>query len=158
MRSIPVLILFSIIGLISCEKSKDFKEIRDFKDNQWFVKDKQTFRFEITDTTKSYKFNFLVRNSVAYPFFNIYLKQRLLDSSGAVLSSSMQEALLFEPKTGKPYGEGLGDIFDNKISAPPLQSYTFKKPGKYKWEITHNMRPDPLQGIMSLGVEVIQNP
>jgi gliding motility-associated lipoprotein GldH len=67
----------------------------------------------------------------------------------------MDEVILFNQKTGKPYGDGLGDIFDNRIAAPKLQKYQFSRPGKYKWTLGHNMRPDPLQGMMSIGAEVL---
>lgn len=154
-RSLVYFILFSI--LLSCTGSNDFKEIRDFKNTEWFLKDKQTFEFEITDVNKTYNFNYLLRNSVSYPFYNLYLQQELKDSEGKVLSSSLDEIMLFDAKTGKPFGDGMGDIFDSRIQAPKNAKVKFTKPGKYKWVISHNMRPDPLDGILSIGVEVIKN-
>ena len=155
-RILSILVLVIITS--SCKQSSDFKEIRDFNNAEWFIAHKQTFEFEIKDTVSTYRLNYLVRNSISYPFYNLYLQQRLQDSSGTtVLSSSMDEVILFDPKTGKPYGDGMGDIFDSRIQAPKLQAMQFKKPGKYKWVLNHNMRPDPLTGIMSLGVEVLKN-
>lgn len=154
MRKFIILVLFSI--LVSCQPSNDFKEIRDFKNTEWFLAHKQTFVFEIKDVSKEYQFNYLVRNSISYPFYNLFLQQKLTDSSGNTLSSSIDEILLFDPKSGKPYGDGMGDIFDSRIPAPKLTSFKFEKPGTYKWIINHNMRPDPLSGIMSLGIEVLE--
>lgn len=150
-------ILIISLSLVGCEKSDDFKEIRDFKKTEWLSAHKQTFEFEIKDISKTYRFNYLVRNSISYPFYNLYLQQKLADSSNNILSNSMDEVILFEPKTGKPYGDGMGDIFDSRILAPKLQAVKFAKPGKYKWILNHNMRPDPLTGIISIGVEVLKN-
>ena len=152
------LILLLLLALSACKKSSDFKEIRDFPKNQWSIAHKQTFEFKITDTTATYRFNYLVRNSVSYPFYNLYLQQKLTDSSGTQLAASMDEVILFDEKSGKPYGDGMGDIFDCRIQAPRLQTVRFPSAGTYRWIISHNMRPDPLHGILSIGVEVIKNP
>lgn len=159
MKFSPVLSLMLLVLTISaCKKSGDIKEMRDFPKNEWYIAHKQTFEFSITDTTSTYRFNYLVRNSISYPFYNLYLQQKLVDSSGRQLSGSMDEVILFDEKSGKPYGDGMGDIFDCRIQAPKLQELRFPKPGKYRWIISHSMRPDPLTGIMSIGVEILRNP
>lgn len=150
---IAIMVVFSL--LMSCKGSSDLKEIRDFKNSEWFIAKKESFVVEIKDVTKTYSFNYLVRNTIGYHYYNLYLNQVLSDSNGKVLQSSMDEVILFNQKTGKPNGVGLGDIFDNRIAAPKLQNYKFSKPGKYKWTLSHNMRPDPLTDIMSIGAEVI---
>ena len=150
---IVMLAMCSII--LACQGSSDLKEIREFKNSEWFIAKKQTFEFEVKDIQKSYDFNYLIRNTISYPYYNLYLNQSLSDDKGQVLVNSMDEVILFNQKTGKPYGDGLGDIFDNRTPAPKLQKFKFTKPGKYKWTIGHNMRPDPLQGMMSIGVEVL---
>lgn len=128
-----LLLLCSVFILTACKKSGDFKEIRDFPKNEWYIAHKQTFEFNITDTSSTYRFNYLVRNSVSYPFYNLYLQQKLTDSSGTQLSGSMDEVILFDEKSGKPYGDGMGDIFDCRIQAPKLQNMKFSTAGKYRW-------------------------
>jgi gliding motility-associated lipoprotein GldH len=153
-------IYFSLVWAIlsACTGSSDIKEIRDFKGNEWEIAKKVTFTFKIADTLKTYNFNYLLRNSISYPYYNIYLNQSLVGPDGKVLSASMDEIILFNEKTGKPYGDGIGDIFDNRVAAPKLTNFKLKKAGTYKWTISHNMRPDPLTGIMSLGIEVLGTP
>lgn len=158
MKLSAVLSILLLLTMPACKKSSDFKEMRDFPKNEWYIAHKQTFEFNISDTTSTYRFNYLVRNSISYPFYNLYLQQKLTDSSGTQLSGSMDEVILFDKKSGKPYGDGMGDIFDCRIQAPKLQAIRFPRPGKYRWIISHSMRPDPLTGIMSIGVEILQNP
>jgi gliding motility-associated lipoprotein GldH len=152
-----VFLMMTIVMVTSCKSSTDIKEIRDFNDNIWSIAKAQVFEFEIKDTVSTFNFNYLIRNAISYPFYNLYLNQKLLDPSGKVMYSSMDEIILFNQKTGEPYGDGLGDIFDNRLPAPKLSNVKFNKAGKYKWIIGHNMRPDPLFGIMSLGIEVMAN-
>lgn len=150
--------LYIIIAIFTaCTGSSDIKEIRNFKGNEWEIAKKESFTFKVTDTLKTYNFNYLLRNSISYPYYNIYLSQSLIDPDNKIVSTSLDEIILFNEKTGKPYGDGLGDIFDNRIAAPKLTKIKLKKAGTYKWIISHNMRPDPLTGIMSLGIEVLGN-
>jgi gliding motility-associated lipoprotein GldH len=150
--SIPV---FLSLFVFSCANNNgEVKEIRDLKDGKWAIAKKEVFNFEIKDISKVYEMNYLVRNSISYPYYNLYLNQVLTGPSGEVVSSSMDEVILFEEKTGKPFGDGLGDIFDHRMQAPKYKNFRFPKPGKYKWVISHNMRPDPLTNILSIGIEI----
>jgi gliding motility-associated lipoprotein GldH len=158
MAQLPLKIFFTAfaLSLFGCENSEGLKEITDFKNNEWKAEQVQKFKLVVKDLDKPYTFKYLVRNAVGYPYFNIYLKQQLKDPSGMVIKSSSDEILLFDPKTGKPKGDGLGDIFDHKVVAPALKRVVFTVPGTYVWEVTHNMRPNPLPGIMSIGAEIIK--
>ncbi len=156
MREI-VYLVSAFILISACKGSTDFKEIRDLKNSEWTIAKKEVFEFEIKDTVSTYKVNYLIRNAVSYPYYNLYLSYSLLEPTQKQMSNAMDEVILFNQKTGKPYGDGLGDIFDNRVAAPKLQAVKFSKVGKYKIKIGHNMRPDPLTGIMSIGVEVIKN-
>ncbi len=155
MKFVTFIPLILCLCVFSCTNNGEIKEIRDFKDGKWPVSKKEVFSFDIKDISREYQMNFLIRNSVSYPYYNLYLNQVLTGPSGEVLSSSMDEVILFEEKTGKPYGDGLGDIFDHRIKAPKYRNFRFPKPGKYKWVISHNMRPDPLNGILSAGIEIV---
>jgi gliding motility-associated lipoprotein GldH len=150
-------ILFSFLitaFLLACNSDSVHKDLVDFDDYQWAVADIQVFEFEIKDNSQELNINYLLRNAIQYPFYNIYLKSSLKDSSGAVLSSGMEELILFDGKTGKPLGNGLGDLFDHRIAAAQYKNVKFPYKGKYTFEIQQNMRPDPLVGILSIGFEI----
>ncbi len=140
--------------LIGCNSDSVHKDLVDFDGYQWAVDDVQTFEFEIKDNSKIYNINYLLRNAIQYPFYNIYLKSSLKDTSGTGLNSGMEELILFDEVTGKPMGDGLGDLFDHRIAAAQYKNVKFPYNGKYTFEIQQNMRPDPLVGIMSIGFEI----
>jgi gliding motility-associated lipoprotein GldH len=82
----------------------------------------------------------------------LYVTYYLLDEQGKQLSARLQELILMDATTGKPLGDGLGDIFDHQIVS--LQNYKFNKRGKYTFKIKQYMRQDPLPDIMSIGIRV----
>lgn len=147
-------VLFVALALTYCTPRNDFKAINDLKDNAWSIDSTQSFTFTITDVSKSYDFYYLIRNATAYPFYNLYISRSLTDSTGTVMSKSMEELILFDAKTGKPLGSGLGDIFDHKFKIKSLSNYRFKEAGEYTFSIEQNMRQDPLVGVMSVGVSI----
>lgn len=150
--------IFSLLVLCAslwrCDSQDGYKSIHDLKESQWAIDSVHRFTFTITDTNKSYDFYYLIRNATAYPFYNLYIKRSLTDTTGKMLSQSMEELLLFDKKSGKPAGSGLGDIFDHKFRIKALAKYRFAKSGVYTFSVEQNMRQDPLLGIMSVGVAV----
>jgi gliding motility-associated lipoprotein GldH len=147
-------LLFVALALSYCTPRNDFKAINDLKDNAWPVDSTQSFTFTIADAGKSYDFYYLIRNATIYPFYNLYIKRSLTDSTSKVMNKSMDELILVDVKTGKPFGSGLGDIFDHKFKIKSLSNYRFPKVGEYTFSVEQNMRQDPLLGVMSVGVSI----
>jgi gliding motility-associated lipoprotein GldH len=69
-----------------------------------------------------------------------------------MLESKQDELTLLDPKSGKPYGDGLGDLFDHRISM--MKKYHFSRRGKYTIRLRQYMRQNPLPEIYSVGVTV----
>ena len=61
-------------------------------------------------------------------------------------------------KTGKPYGDGLGDIFSHQLPLPALSNVRFLKRGKYTFKLRHYMRRDLLPEIVSMGLRIEKVP
>ncbi|AXE18647.1 gliding motility lipoprotein GldH [Runella rosea] len=136
----------------SCDSNSVYKDHEDIEDGQWYVKNEPAFTFEITDTTQTYNVYYLVRNSIAYPYYNLYVKRFLLNDKNKIINEALNELILMDEKSGKPLGDGLGDLFDHKVLA--LKSYRFPRKGKYTFKIRQYMRQDPLPEILSMGVSV----
>ena len=71
---------------------------------------------------------------------------------GKALVSTLQNMDLFDPVSGKPLGEGLGDIFDHRILA--LSNQQFPGKGLYRFKVQQFMRQDSLPLILSVGLRV----
>lgn len=153
MRKVGFLVLAaSAIFFTACDKSRVFEMNHDFDSRYWLVKEQPEFEFRIQDTTTRYNLYCDIRNEISYPKTNLYFTYYLQDSS-RLLQKRLISDLLFDKKTGEPFGtSGLGDIYDHQV--PILKNYRFAHTGAYKIKFEQFMRMDTLKGILALGVRV----
>ena len=140
------------MALAGCDQSAVYKGVDDLEDGKWYVNKPLEFKFSIDDTTARYAIYYNIRNSVSYPYYNLYIRRSLLDSAGNTLQSRLDQMILLDPKTGKPFGDGLGDLFDHRISMG--RNYSFPRTGPYTIQLRQYMRQNPLPEIYSVGVTV----
>ena len=69
-----------------------------------------------------------------------------------MLKEELREYNFFDPKTGEPFGSGLGDLFDHKI--PLEENFQFQNSGEYTIELQQFMRMDTLPFVLSVGARV----
>lgn len=137
---------------LSCNSNTVYRSHQEIKDGLWYAKDKPEFTVNIEDTTARYNVYYLLRTAIQYPYYNLYLTRKITDPDQQVLAYDLVELKVSDEITGKPYGKGLGDLFDQKI--PFLKNYEFKRRGSYTFEIGQSMRQDPLPFVMSIGISV----
>lgn len=142
-------LLFIIAG---CDNQRVFEGKKDYPDRYWVFNNPAEFEFEISELDKSYNLLFNIRNTAKYQYQNIYLQYYLEDSTGRLISKELKNIQLFNPITGVPLGNGLGDLFDSE--KPFLEDFSFEHPGKYKLRIDQFMRQDSLPEILSVGLRV----
>ncbi len=143
-----VLVLFVVL-LTACGGSATFEAKQDFKEKYWLKNEPVVFHFAIEETAPHYDFHYFIRNSLEYPYQNIYLQYYLEDSSGNVVARQLNNVELFNPKTGKPLGDGVGDVFN--LEKTFLARYQFPYPGEYTLRIDQYMRQDTLRHIHTVG-------
>lgn len=141
-----------VILTAACDQNRVYEKNVDFPKQRWAVDSIPSFEFEISDPSKPYNIYWNVRNTVAYPYRNLYLTYYIEDTTGRRLTTDLHNMLLFEPKTGKPYGSGLGDIFSHQFMALP--NFTFDRAGVYRIRLEQYMRTDTLPEVVSIGTRV----
>ncbi|WP_422361159.1 gliding motility lipoprotein GldH [Reichenbachiella sp.] len=146
-----VAVSFSLF-VVACGSNTVIDEQSDIKEGLWHLDSLVAFQFEIEDTTSTYQIQYNVRYAVDYPYYNLFLKYYLEDSAGEMLSSELQELILFDKKTGEPLGEGLGDLFDRGV--PVFEDQKFPYAGVYTFKVKQFMRMEELPGILSFGLKV----
>lgn len=150
---IRVGLFIAIILLVSsCDDSRLFESNRDLDSKIWMADSVIDFSFEIVDISKEYNLYINLRNTASYPYENIYMTYYLKDTADNLLSTALVDFDLFDSKTGQPYGDGLGDVFDHQFEL--LKNYKFDRPGPYIFELKQYMRMDSLPEILSAGVRV----
>ena len=143
---------FCLFILSSCDTNTILKDNYDIPDAKWLIKDSPSFDFDITDTEATYNVFYNVRNNRNYLYHNLYLTHYLTDSKGKILHQHLDEIILFDQTTGKPSGEGLGDIYDHRVLA--FRDFRFPKKGIYKIKVSQYMRQNPLLDVVSVGFSV----
>ncbi|HLL93762.1 MAG TPA: gliding motility lipoprotein GldH [Spirosoma sp.] len=151
MKRLGLIVLVAFFAL-GCDTNAVYSEYTDIEDGKWYIKNAPSFTFEIDDASVPYNISYNLRNSLSYGYYNLYLTRYLRDASGKEIESRLDELILMDPKTGKPNGSGLGDLFDHKFLIK--RNYRFPKPGKYTMQIRQYMRQDPLLNILSVGITV----
>lgn len=145
--------VFILVFLFSCDERRVYEKNADFNSRYWAVSEKPEFEFEIADSLASYNLYCNVRNSLDYPYANIFITYLLLDSAGVPLKKDLVRQLLFDEKTGEPLGDsGLGDIYDHRI--PLVTNHRFEYSGKYTVAFEQFMRSDTLGGVLAVGLRV----
>jgi gliding motility-associated lipoprotein GldH len=134
-----------------CDKNVVYKAHEDIEDGLWYIKNTPKFKVEITDTLATYNVYYLVRSAVQYPYYNLYLTRKITDPKGKA-KSSLEEIFLSNQTTGKPYGKGLGDLFDHKILC--MKNHRFPASGTYTFTLSQSMRQNPLPFVISVGLSV----
>jgi gliding motility-associated lipoprotein GldH len=146
-----ILICFCI-SISACDENVVYKAHEDIEDGLWYIKNTPSFKVEIKDTLQEYNLYYLVRNSLQYPYYNLYLTRKITDPKGKAISTTLEEVFLSNQTTGKPFGKGLGDLFDHKI--PFLKKYRFSHSGIYTFTLSQSMRQNPLPFVISVGISV----
>lgn len=137
----------------SCQSSPFYEKNYDLAEGQWFVDSVRVFDFNIQDHQTPYFFYYNIRNTIDYPYYNLYVTFYLEDSTGEIISEQLQNISLMDEKTGKPFGSGW-DVFSHQLMVPLLNPFTFPAPGKYKLRLQQYMRRDPLPGILTVGLRI----
>ena len=139
-----------LLFLMGCERNRIFEKHVDLK-GFWPQQSSQLFEFDIIDLETPYQITGMVRNKNTYAFNNLYIKYELFHEDSLIITD-LTEVILFEPKTGKPLGTGMGSTFDRNFDL--IKAHSFKASGHYRIKLTQFMRIDTLQDVDQIGLRV----
>jgi gliding motility-associated lipoprotein GldH len=154
-----ILWVMSFISLLSssCESDAVFDQTESLATTGGWVQKKHIeFPFEIQDTLQAYDLRVAIRQSNDYPFYNLYFNCRVLDAQQGIMKKGFAEAMLYDPKSGKPKGGGVGDMYSHSYTI--FKGFKFRRPGKYHVDLEQYMRTDTLTGVVSIGASLVPNP
>ncbi|MFN3403438.1 MAG: gliding motility lipoprotein GldH [Cytophagaceae bacterium] len=146
------LLIFSLLTFSSCDSLRVYEQNIDLPEEGWEEQNPLIYEFQIPDHRIGYNVLYNVRYAIDYPYYNLYVKYSIMDSTGKEIEQRLQGMDLMDSKTGKPFGDGIGSIFDYRIVALP--NYPFPYTGKYYMKVTQYMRENPVKGIISFGLRI----
>ena len=153
--SLGFIFLLELLFFACSDSGVLIDESHNFPTTGWIQKQPLQFKVNIPVDSASYALYVVVRQNNSYPFYNLYFSPSILDESGKTLQRGLAEAILYDPKTGKPKGAGFGDIYEKKFLVYP--SLKFPKKGVYNIRIEQSMRVDTLTGMASFGLRLEKN-
>lgn len=152
-------VLLLMLALNGCDEQRVYEQNTDIPENAWHKDSVVHFQVPIQQPEIPYNIYYNVRNALSFGAQNLYLQIEIADSTGRVIANDLNNIELFDRQTGKPFGDGLGDLFDHQI--PVYRDFTFPHAGTFDIRVQHKMRDDPrvmngnyLPHIMSVGVRV----
>lgn len=147
---IPILLIS--LFFYACDSQRIFEGYQDLPKRKWSDKEVVSFEFSVPEAQTPYHLYYNIRNTLSYPYYNLYIVYELKDSTGKVIAEKMIENNLMHPKTGEPFGKGIGDLFDHRF--PLLTNYRFPYSGKYTLHLRQYMRMKELPEIVAVGCRV----
>ena len=145
------LTLFSFILLLtSCDQNVVFEDNVKLPDNRWEIKNIVTLSTEIKDTINPHNIYINVRNAGGYQFSNLFVFLTTQTPAGTAARDTVE--LTLADASGKWLGEGLGDIWDNRLLFK--SNFKFPQTGNYTFMLEQAMRVDPLPQIMDVGIRI----
>jgi gliding motility-associated lipoprotein GldH len=155
-RIIGILALMLTFASCDMERMAVYQKYVSIPNYAWTYHFKPSFEFDITDTAAQYNMYFTIRHTNAYPYSNIWLQIRTVypnDSLGT--GEIVRLEIPLAESDGKWLGRGMGEIFEQRM---PLtrddKPLTFPVAGRYKIELAHDMRSNPLTDVLDVGIRV----
>ena len=152
-----IILLFTVLIITAaCTADRVFEENKDFSNNTWTIDEETNFSFSIDDNTLYYQVFLNLRHDADYPYRNIYVRYNLTDSSSTIIDKALMNFSLFSAKEGKPYGEGISNIY--AYQQVLIDSVLFPYEGNFNIELDQYMRTDSLKSVYSAGIKIIEHP
>lgn len=145
-----LLIILLALALFSCDRNRLFEENRVVDNGVWNITNKIRFETTITDTTLRYNIYLNVRNSMQYPYSNLYLFMDTQFPDHRIARDTID--CLLADYDGRWLGTGVGSV---KYSRFLFQhGVRFHKAGRYNFEFQQAMRVNDLAGIHDIGIRI----
>lgn len=143
--TIAIVVVFS-----ACTSNGVYERMSFFKSHEWNSREKQTFTFEVTDTTALYRLYLVLRHTDAYRWKNIWVNIELKAPDTTYILK--REFTLADNE--KWFGTTVDDIVDQRIPFEKSNAPVPLRKGTYTFTLQHVMREDPLQHVMNAGVRI----
>ena len=116
----------------------------------WLDTFNPTYTVNITDTNSRYNIYVTLRHTDAYRFSNIWLQITTQFPSAQPLKERVE--LPLARQSGKWLGSGMDGIYSHRILIQ--QNAIFNKIGTYHFTFHQDMRDNPLQQVMDVGLRI----
>jgi gliding motility-associated lipoprotein GldH len=145
---ILVLLLTAISVAFSCTHNTFYQKSDSMPNEIWHKDSALVYRITISDSSQFYNFYFDIRNTVSYPYQNLFIffTSQFPDST---MFTDTLNCNLFDAY-GRWTGSGSGRIKENRFTFK--SKVCFPQTGDYIFTSQHAMRDTHLIGISNFGI------
>jgi gliding motility-associated lipoprotein GldH len=147
---VGIVFLFLASFFLSCNQNTIFEKNIKIPDYRWQIDNIVQLDVDIKDTVAPHNIYINVRNASGYQFSNLFLFLTTKTPNGETAQDTLEVTLA--DATGKWLGEGLGDIWDNRVLFK--KNFRFPHAGAWHFELQQAMRVNPLPQIMDVGMRI----
>tara|TARA_B100000902_G_C27213685_1_gene865796 strand:+ start:612 stop:1064 length:453 start_codon:yes stop_codon:yes gene_type:complete len=137
-----------LLPIVSCGPGQ--LSVHHFDENSWNFRDSIGFSFHVVDTIKPHHVSIFFRNTLEYPYQNLFLIMESMHNNKTVQKDTLE--YLITNKYGQWLGNGLGKIKNNHFIVD--ENMIFEQAGEYVFVIHHGMRENPLRGVNAVGLKI----
>lgn len=145
-----LLTIICSIGLISCSDHALMDQNVPIANKRWFNNQIEEFKVDIKDNAISYNLYLNLRNTIEYPFSNIYVLVHQQHPDG--VKKTYRVKVILSDREGLWLGSSAGNLFTHQVRF--LKNYRFPSKGSYTFQLEQNMRSNPIQGISDVGLRI----
>lgn len=143
-------VIFLMAILVSCDENRIFDEYKHMPKSTWLKNDVAKFEFVLEDTLSKNQVYLKIRNTVDYPYSNIYLFTKVNFPDGRILIDTLEYEMT--DAEGIWLGDGVSGVKNNLLYYK--KDVVFYERGNYRISIQQGMRTDSLVGIKDVGLRI----
>jgi len=141
-----ILVIFTIIGFISCDDKQVFDTYKTVS-GAWKMDDKVNFMLPELDSITPYNLFINVRNTNAYQYSNLFLISEMKFPNGKIVTDTLEYDMA--APNGEWLGTGFTDLKESKLWYK--EGVIFSEKGTYSITLQHAMRKNgEVEGIYAL--------
>ncbi|TCK83181.1 gliding motility lipoprotein GldH [Albibacterium bauzanense] len=144
------LLIILFFGLAACSDNALIDQNIPIKNKAWLYEQKPLFPVHITNKDTPYHLYLNLRNSIDYPFSNIFILIHQQNPDKTRITYRV-EVKLANPE-GLWKGKSAGSLISQQVRF--LKDYHFTDTGKYTFQFEQNMRVNGLKGISDIGLRI----
>jgi gliding motility-associated lipoprotein GldH len=149
--AICIAIILYSMSFVSCASHGVMEQTTAIPGHAWSGDMVPECSFDITDTTSLHRLFFVIRHTDAYEFNNIWIVAESMSPGDTAFSSQRFDLPL--SRGDRWSGSAMDDIREHRILMY-REPVRFRRTGRYRVKLHHQMRQDPLRHVMNVGFRI----
>lgn len=143
-------VIAMLLTLTACDQNRVFEEYKSVKGGSWKYDDSIQFKINIEDTAQRYNLFVDVRHNFYFDWRNLWVK--VITEYPNHKTELARVNLPLSASDGVWYGKCSGDICEMRVGIQ--ENAIFPQKGTYTFTIIQDMRQNPLDKIIDIGMRV----